>query len=80
MVTARRVGRGGGRGDGEGIVVENEANLREAVWEILEWSGYEPPEAGDGSEGFAKAESVRPDVILLDVWMLGRIPITCVGT
>ncbi len=51
------------------LVVEDEANLREAIWEILEWSGYEPAEAGGGSAGLAKAERWRPDVILLDVWM-----------
>ncbi len=38
---------------------------------LLPLAGYEPVEASDGTEGLAKAERLRPDVILLDVLMPG---------
>ncbi len=53
------------------LIVEDEAAIRSTVREALEWSGYETAEAADGSEGLAKAEGSRPDVILLDVVLPG---------
>ncbi len=38
---------------------------------MLAWSGCEAAEAADGTEGFAKAESPHPDMILLDARMRG---------
>ncbi len=53
------------------LIVDDEATLRTGLREFLEWSGYVPAEAADGTEGLAKAERLRPHVILLDVRMPG---------
>ncbi len=53
------------------LIVEDEANLRAAIREILQLSGYEPSEAVDGREGLAKADALRPALILLDIEMPG---------
>ncbi len=53
------------------LIVDDEANIRTAIREVLERSGYEPAEAAGGGEGLAKAEGLRPDVILLEGRMRG---------
>lgn len=53
------------------LIVEDESSSRILLREMLSRSGYEPCEAEDGTEGLAKAEDLRPDVILLDVRMPG---------
>lgn len=53
------------------LIVEDEADTRIAIREILERAGYEAAEAADGPEGLAKAENLCPHVILLDVRMPG---------
>ncbi len=51
------------------LIVDDEPGLRSAVREILQSAGYEPMEAADGTGGLAKAASLRPALILLDVRM-----------
>ncbi len=51
--------------------MDDEADLRTGIREILEWSGYEAVEAGDGTAGLAQAERLHPDLILLDVTLPG---------
>jgi CheY-like chemotaxis protein len=53
------------------LIVEDEADTRTGIREILERSGYVAAEAADGAEGLAKAESLHPHVVLLDVRMPG---------
>jgi CheY-like chemotaxis protein len=53
------------------LIVEDESSSRMLLRDMLSKSGYEPCEAEDGTEGLAKAEDIRPDVILLDVRMPG---------
>ena len=53
------------------LIVEDEADTRAMIGEMIERAGYEPADAADGTEGLAKAESFRPHVILLDVRMPG---------
>jgi CheY-like chemotaxis protein len=53
------------------LIVEDEANMRTALREILERSGYVAAEAADGLAGLANAESWHPHAILLDVRMPG---------
>ena len=51
------------------LIVEDDVDIRTILRVFLERGGYEAGEAADGAEGLAKAESFRPDVILLDVAM-----------
>jgi two-component system KDP operon response regulator KdpE len=51
------------------LVVDDEAEVRTAVRRGLELMGYEIEVASDGVEGVSKAESWRPDVVLLDLAM-----------
>jgi DNA-binding response OmpR family regulator len=53
------------------LIVDDEASPRAVIREVLQRYGYEPAEAGDGLEGLAKAEAIRPDVILLEGRMRG---------
>ena len=49
------------------LVVEDQADLRGILRDLLTGSGYEMLEAADGGEGVAKAKSERPDLILMDI-------------
>lgn len=51
------------------LVVDDDANLRKPLVDILEASGYEVISATDGDEGLKKAIEIKPDVTLLDVMM-----------
>lgn len=53
------------------LIVDDEASPRAVIREVLQRFGYESAEAGDGLDGLAKAEAVRPDVILLEGRMRG---------
>ncbi len=49
------------------LVVEDQEDLRGILRDLLTGSGYEVAEAADGRDGVAKAKSVRPDLILMDI-------------
>jgi two-component system, OmpR family, KDP operon response regulator KdpE len=51
------------------LVVDDEPDVRNAVRRGLELMGYELEIAADGSEGVAKVEDWRPDVVLMDLAM-----------
>jgi len=51
------------------LVVEDELHIRELLHMQLELNGFEVIEASDGVEGLELAESLHPDVVLLDVMM-----------
>ncbi|MEY3050759.1 MAG: hypothetical protein RLY31_544 [Bacteroidota bacterium] len=51
------------------LIVEDMAEVRENIQEILEISGYEVVAAADGAEGVDKALAEQPDIILCDVMM-----------
>lgn len=53
------------------LVVEDEADIREAVTELLSGAGYQVFGAGDGAEGLEKAKALHPSVVLLDLMMPG---------
>ena len=54
------------------LVVEDDADLREIVCEVLESAGYEPTPAAGGEEALAALdEPRRADLILLDLTMPG---------
>jgi len=51
------------------LVVEDQEDLRGVLRDLLTGSGYAVIEAPDGEVGVAKAESDRPDLILMDIQM-----------
>jgi len=51
------------------LVVEDQDDLRGVLRDLLTGSGYTVLEAGDGEAGVAKANSDRPDLILMDIEM-----------
>jgi CheY-like chemotaxis protein len=53
------------------LVVEDDLDIREVMRMVLEASGYQVLEAGDGAEALAVARAHRPRLILLDLMMPG---------
>ncbi len=53
------------------LVVDDEPLVRQMLRDILQMAEYTVVEASDGSEGLRKAETLRPDAILLDLIMPG---------
>jgi len=53
------------------LVVDDEADIRSLVRELLERAGHDVVEAGDGNEGLRTFFSARPDLVVLDVSMPG---------
>jgi signal transduction histidine kinase len=53
------------------LVIEDEAPVRQLVRDILEYSGFQPHEAGSGQEGLRKLRQHQPDLVLCDVDMPG---------
>jgi DNA-binding response OmpR family regulator len=51
------------------LIVDDEADVRGLVREILQRAGYEVREAGDGQEGLRVFYAERPDLVILDVSM-----------
>ncbi|EKQ66831.1 response regulator with CheY-like receiver, AAA-type ATPase, and DNA-binding domains [Leptolyngbyaceae cyanobacterium JSC-12] len=59
------------------LIIDDEDDIREATQVCLEATGdWEVLTASSGNEGLLKAESERPDAILLDVMMPGMDGIT----
>lgn len=53
------------------LVVDDSVDAREIAAEFLAFSGYRTAEAATGPEALEKAASLRPDAILLDLWLPG---------
>jgi len=51
------------------LVVEDEADMRQALAESLKHEGFEVIEAANGGEGLEAAIAYRPDLIILDILM-----------
>src|SRR5262249_38188185 len=49
------------------LVVEDQADLRAILRDLLSASGYTVIEAMDGAESVAKAAAERPDLVLMDI-------------
>lgn len=54
------------------LVVEDDEDIRELVAFSLEDEGYRVEQAADGLKGLELAESLRPDLIILDLMLPGR--------
>ena len=53
------------------LVVEDNADAREALTMLLEESGHDVRAAADGMEALSQAEQFTPDVVLLDIGLPG---------
>ena len=51
------------------LVVDDEADIRDMVQEILTEEGYEVRVAGNAAEARAARSKSEPDLVLLDIWM-----------
>ena len=53
------------------LIADDKATGRELVRTVLEKSGYEVFEAGDGLEALQQAHALHPDLVILDLHMPG---------
>ena len=51
------------------LIVDDDPELSRMIGFILQKSGYEVETANNGKDGLAKADEVRPDLVILDVMM-----------
>lgn len=51
------------------LIVEDEADVREDIVDVLELEGFDVVEAADGLEGLAQAAAHKPDLIISDMSM-----------
>ena len=54
------------------LVVDDDPEITESLSFALQGQGYEVLVASDGNQGLAMAETVRPDLVLLDMMMPKR--------
>lgn len=55
------------------LIVEDHMDIRKLLKMTLEFDDFEIHEAATGDEGWAMAQELRPDIVLLDVMMPGRL-------
>lgn len=55
------------------LIVEDHADIRKLVRLTLEFEDYEIHEAGNADEGLEAVRRLRPDLLLLDVMMPGKL-------
>ncbi|HID63176.1 MAG TPA: response regulator [Anaerolineae bacterium] len=55
------------------LYVEDHEAQRDIMVQMLELYGYEVDVASNGEEGVKKAQEWRPDIVLMDIRMPGRI-------
>lgn len=53
------------------LLLEDNPSVRELIKVLLETEGYAIIEASDGQDGLDKAESMKPDLMILDLMMPG---------
>ena len=51
------------------LLIDDEVNLRQLIKIALEAKNYQVETAGNGIEGLAKLETIKPDLIILDLNM-----------
>jgi DNA-binding response OmpR family regulator len=55
------------------LIVEDHADIRKLLHMTLEFEDYQILEAADGDHAWELAHQVRPDIVLLDVMMPGKL-------
>lgn len=55
------------------LMIEDHADIRRLIRMTLETTEYEIAEAASGSAGALLAQSIKPDLVLLDVMMPGAL-------
>jgi DNA-binding response OmpR family regulator len=53
------------------LVIEDDASIREGILDALQYAGYTPLAAADGTKGLALAKTAECDLILLDLVLPG---------
>lgn len=53
------------------LIVDDEASIRQSLEGVLTDEGYACALAADGADALAKLRSLRPSLVLLDIWMPG---------
>ncbi|MDA8172947.1 MAG: sigma-54 dependent transcriptional regulator [Nitrospiraceae bacterium] len=53
------------------LIVDDEANIRESLADILSDEGYEIGMAGSGEEALETIRRESPEIVLLDIWLPG---------
>jgi PAS domain S-box-containing protein len=67
------------RGEGQLVlVVDDEPEIQIAMKELLEYLGYKPEFASNGTEGVDKYKSCKPDGVLMDINMPEMDGIACI--
>ncbi len=61
------------------LVVDDEADIRILIEEILSEEGYAVATAADGAQARMRMDQRRPDLVLLDIWMPDVDGITLLG-
>ncbi len=56
-------------GQGDVLVVDDDADMRQRLRSVLERSGWRVREAGDGAEALARVAESLPHLVLLDLTM-----------
>lgn len=55
------------------LIVDDESAIREVLSASLKDEGYQVDSAHDGVSGLAAIEKVQPNIVLLDIWMPGKL-------
>jgi DNA-binding response OmpR family regulator len=53
------------------LVIDDDESLRDTIGVMLEQEGFRAVQAGDGREGFDKAVTLKPDLLLVDLRLPG---------
>lgn len=53
------------------VIVDDEADIRELVSDILKDEGYNPYVAGNSSDAIAMVDASQPAAVVLDIWLQG---------
>ena len=51
------------------LIIDDDVRLREAIFALLSYAGYDVLDAPDGMDGLQKIEKFIPDVILCNIIM-----------